>query len=83
MTCSAVLKSEGKPYPRTCEEHGLSPCPEPQIANEGLEWIKRFAEAKGEVDSQWIVNEILQHEDGNDNAVRRVLVEAAKLLAIR
>lgn len=82
MTCSAVLKTEGKSYPKTCEVHGLSPCPRPEPSedNEGMRWIKRYAAAKGEVERQWIVNEILQHEDGNDNSVRRVLIEAAKLL---
>lgn len=83
MDCSSVLRSEGKSYPRTCAVHGLGPCPDPPEDNEGMAWIKRFAEAKGEVDRQWIVNEILQHEDGNDNSVRRVMIEAAKLLPVR
>lgn len=26
MTCSKVLREQGKPYPRTCPVHGLSPC---------------------------------------------------------
>lgn len=26
MTCSQILKKQGKPYPRTCPEHGLV-CP--------------------------------------------------------
>lgn len=27
MTCNEVLKFMKKPYPRTCADHGLTPCP--------------------------------------------------------
>ena len=80
MTCSAILRVHGKLAPRTCEIHGLGPCPETTQENEGLDWIQRYANAKGWVDRQWIVNEILQHEDGDDNAVHRVLTEASRFL---
>lgn len=26
-SCSAVLREQGKPYPRTCPVHGPGPCP--------------------------------------------------------
>lgn len=80
MICNAVLISQGKSYPRTCAVHGLGPCPELKPKREGLQWIQRYARAEGEVNRQWIVNEILQHDDGRDNAVHRVLREAAELL---
>ncbi len=31
MTCNEILKIEGKPYPRTCAEHGLGKCLNPAV----------------------------------------------------
>lgn len=29
MTCSRILREQGKPYPRTCQVHGIRGCPPP------------------------------------------------------
>lgn len=83
MTCSDVLRRQGKPYPRTCAVHGLNPCVSKIPNSEGLDWINRYADAVGQVDRQWIVDEILQHKDGCENAIHRLLSDAVNIKSVK
>lgn len=70
MPCNLQLIAEGKPYPRTCEEHGLHVCP-PLKSQETFR--ERYQAAPGWVQRQWIVNEIMQSADGVENEIHRIL----------
>lgn len=55
MTCSKVLLLQGKPYPRTCAEHGLGPCPEPITLSDTPE--EAIYASVNQANSEWPVRQ--------------------------
>lgn len=44
MTCSRILREQGKPYPRTCPVHGLLECPKPDFTPTAMDAVRAFVE---------------------------------------
>lgn len=44
MTCSRILREQGKPYPRTCPVHGLRECPPPDFSPTAMDAVRAFAD---------------------------------------
>lgn len=61
MACSAFLRKKGLPYPRTCAEHGLGPCPSSAKPMTKFDMI----EAAGKT-LQWALRDDMQNCSSED-----------------